>query len=184
MSKEFVQPYSGPSTIDLTGLAALLVDLAPGAMRGMRREQPGMDGVAAELAVSVPALGAKAAISPDVYANFKDTHGLLQQIRAARALVVKAAEVLEESEVYYEDQREGDISLIVAAVRTAARHKDASIQASFEKTLAYNAQIALKAAKTRQKKKADRDAQAEPGAEADAPETGTGPSAEASAGAP
>ena len=120
-------------------------------MRGLRREQPGLDNVIAELQAGVPVLGAKAAISADVYSNFEKTHALILKIRAARVLVDKAAEVLAESEAYYEDQRESDITLMVTAVRTSARVKDESILASFEKTLAYNAQSAMKAVKTRQK---------------------------------
>lgn len=162
MANESIQPYTGPQTIDLTPVASALVDLAPGGMRGLRREQPGIENVILELQSSMPTLGEKAAISPTLYANFEQTHDMVLKIRAARQIVDKVAEVLAESEAYYEDLREGDISVMASSVRAAARHKDESIIASFEKMLAYNGQAALKAAKTR-KKNADADADGDAG---------------------
>jgi hypothetical protein len=161
MLKESVQSYNGPTTIDLTAIALLLVDLAPGAMRGLRSEQPGVEDVMAELEKSVPAIGAKAGISLEVFAHLVETRGTILKIREARQLVDKIAEVLEESEAYHEDQQEIDISMIAGSARTAARRRDESILAAFEKTLAYNAQIAKKALKTRRKNKAEAEAAAE-----------------------
>lgn len=151
MGSTFVQPYTGPQFIDLSEVALFLVDMAPGARRGRQREKPGMEGVVLELASSVPALGKKASISPDVYADFLNAHGMILKIRALRSTVDKAAEALVESEAYYEDLREMAITLITMAVRTSARRKDESIQAGFERTLTYNAQAAMKAVKTRRK---------------------------------
>lgn len=155
MSKVTTQPYTGPQTIDLTAIAAALVDLPPGAMQGLRREQEGKADVVLELQTNVPALGDKAAISPSVYAEFEQSHQRLLLIRAAKQIVDKAAEVLTESEIYYEDKCEGALSMIAGAVRTSARLlKNDAIMASFEQTLAYNSRAALKAAKTRKKKTA------------------------------
>src|SRR5205085_3502232 len=109
----------------------------------------------------------------EVYASFEKTHTLIGQIREARLIVAKAAEVLAESEAYYEDQRETLLSLIVAAVRTSARQKDDSLRAAFEKTLAYKAQIAMKAVKTRRKNAKDEAADGAGSApDVDAPEDG------------
>jgi hypothetical protein len=187
MSNDLIQPYIGPQTIDLADIASFLVDLPAGGLRGLRREQPGMAGVVSELAAGVPALGAKAAISADVYASFKETHELILKIRAARLLVDKVAEVLLESEGYYEDQRESDVTLIATAVRTSARRKDESIRAAFEKTLTYNAQAAMKAVKTRRKNAAEAEAAAKAESEAEAEAEDGGASAdagEADCGAP
>jgi hypothetical protein len=191
MLNDLIQPYTGPQTIDLTEIVPLLVDLAPGALRGLRREQPGMALVVSELAAGVPVLGAKAGVSSDVYENFKKTHELILKIRAARLLVDKLAEVLLESEGYYEDQRESDITLIATAVRTSARRRDESIRAAFEKTLTYNAQVAVKGVKTRRKNAAEAEAAAKAEAEAEAAsgdaseaEPASGDASEAEAGAP
>ena len=151
MANESMQPYTGPQTIDLLAIASILIDMAPGGLRGLRHELPGLDGVISELAVSVPAMGAKASVSPDAYADFEKTHGYVQQIRAARLVVDKLAEVLAESEAYYENRREIEVTLIATAVRTSARHKDASLRAAFEKTLTYYSQKAMKAVKSRRK---------------------------------
>jgi hypothetical protein len=161
MLKESVQAYTGPTTIDLKEIALLLVDLAPGAMRGLRSEQPGVEDVMAELEKSIPAIGAKAGVSLEVHAHLVDTRETILKIRAARRLIDKVAEVLEESEAYHEDQQETDISMIASSARVAARRRDESILAAFEKTLAYNAQIAKKASKTRKKNKAEAEAAAE-----------------------
>jgi hypothetical protein len=174
VANDQVQPYTGPQVIELAEIVLFLVDLPPGALRGLRREQPGIAGVVSELEAGVPVLGAKAGISSDVYASFKKSHELILKIRAARLFVDKVAEVLAESEGYYEDQRESDITLIATAVRTSARRRDESIRAAFEKTLTYNAQAARKAAKTRRKNAAEAEAEAEGEDEAEAeaePET-------------
>lgn len=177
MANEMIQPYTGPETIDVAAIASRLVDLAPGAMRGLRREQPGLDAVVAELQAGIPVLGAKAAISSDAYAVFLDTHALIGKIREARLFVGKLSEVLEESEAYYEDQRESDITLMATAVRMSVRHKDPSLGAAFEKMLTYNSQIALKAVKTRRK-----NAEAEAGSSSGKPAGGQTPSTEIPAG--
>jgi len=169
MANESIQPYTGPLTFDLTAIALLLVDLAPGALRGLRREQPGIEGVISELEAGVPKLGAKAGISSDVYAEFEKKQIVIAQIREARLIFDKAAEVLAESEAYYEDQREIDITLMASAVRTAARRRDESLRAAFEKTLKYYGQIAAKAARTR-RKNAKAEAEAEAPSEVEASE--------------
>lgn len=136
--------------------------------RVLRSEQEGINDVIEELKQSVPALGSKGAISPDVYAHFVACTGNLDKIRAARVIVDKLAEILDESEAYYEHEREGDISMIADAVRSAARRKDDSIRASFERTLKYNSQAAEKALKTR-RKNAEAAAEAQAGAQAKPP---------------
>jgi len=186
MSNDSCLPYSGPQTIDLSPVASLLVDMASGALRGLQREKPGIDMVAAELASSVPMFGVKASISADVYTNFTNWHDLIMKIRTLRLLVEKVAEVLAESEAYYEDQREIAISLIVMAVRTSAQRKDESIRAAFEKTLTYNAQTAMKAVKTRRKNaeaKAGDEGEGE-GGEAGSTQSGGSPEGSSPAGTP
>jgi hypothetical protein len=140
-------------------------------MQFLRSEQPGVEEVVQELSQNVPALGSKAAISTDIYAHFVECNDNINKVRAARAVVGKLAEVLEESEAYYEHEREADISLIADAIRSAARRKDESIRASFEKTLKYNAQTAQKAVKTRRKNaEAAGETEADPGTQTPAPE--------------
>jgi hypothetical protein len=151
MANESFQPYSGPTTIDLQAIASILIDLHPGAMKSLRSEKEGIIEVINELSQNVPTIGAKAGISPEIYAEFVAANDNLTKIRAVRAVVSKLAEVLEESEAYYEHLRENSVSIISDSVRSAAHRKGDAIKASFEKTLKYNSQYADKAAKTRRK---------------------------------
>jgi hypothetical protein len=151
MVNKSIQPYIGPLNPDLLPIASILVDLTPDQNRSMRSEQEGIDQVIEELKQNVVSVLGKATIPTDVYAHFSACTDNLTKIREARLVIDKLAEVLKESEAYYEHEREADISMIAAAVRSAARLKDSSIRALFEKTLKYNGQIAEKAAKTRRK---------------------------------
>lgn len=117
----------------------------------MRWEQEGVDQVVEEVKQNMASAIAKAIIPADVYAHFSVCTDNIAKIRAVRAIFDKLADVLEQSEAYYEHEREANISMMAAAVRSAARLKDDSIRALFKETLKYNTQIASKALKTRRK---------------------------------
>ncbi len=152
MSQVNAQLYPGPFQVDLTALDGALYDLPPGEMQYLRVEREGMPLVVAELAQSVPSVGIAAGVPAEVFTHVNLCTDRLQQIRAARAIVAKLAEVLVESEAKYEHERENDLSIIVDAVRSVAHRKgDPSLLAAFEQTLKYCAQTAEKAAKTRKK---------------------------------
>lgn len=147
------QPYTGPLTIDVTALGNTLIDLPPGGKQKLRTEKEGMDGVIQELASAVPsAAGAAAGVPMEAYKLFVETTDDIAKLRAARAIVDKLAEVLDETEAKKVHERENALGLIVDAVTSNARRKkEPSLLAPFDKTLAYNAQIADKAARTRRK---------------------------------
>jgi hypothetical protein len=151
MANDVAQPYTGPLTLDLTALAGILIDLVPGALRGCRREQDGFDEVDEELKKSVPAVGAAAGIPQDVYAHFLLCTDRITKLRAVKGVILKLAEVVEESEARYEHERETALGIILDSVRSAARRKDASLLALFEKALKYSAQAAMKGVRTRRK---------------------------------
>jgi len=172
MAKDPPQAYTGPVSIDLTALGDLLIDLPPGGTQRLRREQEGIEGVVEELDVAMPKHGGAAGITPELYSRFKTCNEELAKIRAARHTVDKIAEVLRESEAYKEDIREGFLSIMCKAVKSAAQHDNPSIVAPFEKTLKYNAQRAEKAVKTRRRNAEGNEGEA--GDENDAPSpTGT-----------
>lgn len=150
MAKEPPQKYTGELKVDLTSIADILVDLPPGDTQRRRQEQDGIDEVIVELAQAASKHGA-AGITTEIYNRFLACNAEIEQIRAARPKAEKLAEVLLESEIYKEDVREGLISMMCKAVKTAAQHDDPSITALYEKTLKYNAQAAEKAVKTRRK---------------------------------
>jgi hypothetical protein len=149
------QPYTGSLSFDLNPVASILIDLPPGGMRGMRRQQPGMTDVITELATAVPNEGAAAGVPMDAYQRFVDSTDKVDRVRKHRLALLKAAEVLAESEAVYEDQREQALSQMVDAVRsTAKRNKNKAIVAPFERSIRYTSQAADKAVKTRNKKAA------------------------------
>lgn len=144
--------YSGTFSVDLEHLRGTLYDIARGALRGLRREQPGMEDVIRELATQVAHYGDEAGISRSAYARFLQATDKLAKIRAVRGTVDKLAEVLKESEAVYENERENAISQMADAVRsTAKRENNPGILAPFERLLRYNAQLAEKALKARRK---------------------------------
>jgi hypothetical protein len=138
--------------VDLTSVKDSLIDLAPGAMRGIRAEQEGIEGVKTELAASMPGHGAAADIPPQAYQRFLDRTALLVKLRQKEIELKKLVEICEETRAKTENDREDDISVIAKAAQSAAdRLKDPGIAAPFEATIRYNGQIADKAAQTRRK---------------------------------
>lgn len=156
MSNVPSEHYNGTLTVDLSHLRGILFDVARGAMRGLRREQPGMEEVVKELAVEVEARGTSAGITKDVYDRFLRSTDNLAKIRAVRGTIDKLSEVLKESEAMYEHERENAVSQMADAIRsTAKRESNPGIMAPFEKLLRYNSQLADKAAKARRKNAAE-----------------------------
>jgi hypothetical protein len=161
MANKPVQPYAGPTAVDVTPMGSILVDVPQGVMPRLRRQQAGIDEVITEVDESVPAFATQVGLSQDIHVRFQACNNNLQQIRAARAVVDRLAEALEDSEAKYEDDRETIIGQIVDSVKSAARRIDISLLGPFEKTIAYNSQIAVRAAKTRRKNAAAAEAEAE-----------------------
>ena len=152
--------FTGTLVADVTTLGGKLFDLPPGELPKLQREKEGMGGVVDELLTAAPTLPVVA----DPYAKFTAHTALLAQIRAARVVVDKIAEVLAESEAKYEHERENALGMIVDAVKSAAKRSGgAALKAAFEKTLAYVAQTGVKAAATRKKNAAAKKAGGEIG---------------------
>lgn len=144
--------YLGPHVLDLSDVKSDLVDLPPGATRGIRSEQPNMDKVIAELAKVMPAAGDAAEIAPQVYQRFAARVDLIAKLRAHVLTQAKLYEVTLETLAKAENDQEDDLSIIARAAQDAARRKkDAGITAPFEETIKYNSQIAEKAVQTRKK---------------------------------
>ena len=88
----------------------------------------------------------------NVYDRFVQRTALLAQLRDHELELTKALEIITETRAKTENDREDDIAIIARAANDAARRKkDPSVAAPFEKTIAYNGQIAEKAAQTRRK---------------------------------
>jgi hypothetical protein len=147
--------YTGPVKIDATAVAPLLVDLPPGAKRGLRTAGPDIASVLAELAVAVPTSGPAAGVSATLYAAMVTGSNDIAQLTTLQESAAKLAEVIGETLAILQDQREQQLSQIADAVEsTAKRTKNAGVAAPFQKTLAYKGEAAEKAAKTRAANKA------------------------------
>jgi hypothetical protein len=147
--------YTGPAKVDATPVATLLIDLPPGAKKGLRTSGPGIDGVIAELAASVPTAGAAAGISTVLYQAFVTGTTNIEQLTAIWQVSSKLTEVVGETLAVLQDTREQQLSQLADAIQsTAKRTKNAGVTAPFQQTLAYKAQIAQKGVKTREAKKA------------------------------
>jgi len=89
--------YAGPFIIDLSDVKDDLVDLPPGAMKGLRAEQEGIDRVIAELEKSMPVHGNAAEIPPQIYQRFLERTARLERLRTHELELEKALEVCRES---------------------------------------------------------------------------------------
>lgn len=144
--------YAGSLTVDLSDVKDDLVDLPPGAMKGIRAEQDGIEEVTKELAAAMPAHGDAADVPPQAYQRFVTRSALLGKLRAHEMELEKALEIIKETRAKTENDREDDITTIVRAVTSAAsRQKNPGLAAPFQKTIAYNGQIAEKGVQTRKK---------------------------------
>jgi hypothetical protein len=152
MKEATIGKYTGTGVIDAQGIKDKLVDIMGGEIQGYQRQKPGFDLAAAELESVMATHGDAAGIHASVYGGFKEKTALLTQIRTLKPAVAKLLEVLCESEIYYEDSRERDITRMAKTVLDAAHHEGkASLLPLFEKTLSYRSQYADKAAATRRK---------------------------------
>ncbi|TKD01990.1 hypothetical protein [Polyangium fumosum] len=148
-----IAPYMGPSIFDVSNVRPKLVDLANGKFAGAQREKDGFPEVFDELSKAIPQYGETLGIHPSMWERVVDKTATLDEIRALKKDVLKLAEVLQESEIYYEDAREADISRIGGFVDATVLHGDPSVLAAFQKTLEYRSRYAKKAADQRRKNK-------------------------------
>lgn len=151
MSRASKGEYLGALTIDLTPIKTDLVDLPPGGTHGLKREKEGAAEMLAELQAAKAQSISKAGITQDTITRIEDITAKLKDIRKAKAEAEKMAEVLKETEAYWEDLREADITLIAKAIQTTAKHTDPGLNATFQSTLHYYSQVGDKAAATRKK---------------------------------
>jgi peptidoglycan hydrolase CwlO-like protein len=140
-------------SIDLNPCKPFLVDLAPGAMKGMRTAQPGYVAVQTEIVGNQPKYGDRAGITANDFNRFVALNGQHDQIAAQLPAVQKAAEVARESLAHIDDQRH---KLATTFANSAERHADAegndpTLRTAYEKTIAYRSIIAAKGVSTRKK---------------------------------
>lgn len=144
--------YTGPTEFSIKDEADILVDLQDNSLQGYLREKENIDGVEKELTEAMPTYASTAGIHPDAYAEFIKNGEHLSKIRKKKAEIDKAAEVLRESEIHYEDLRERFINRVAKNVDDVSRDEGKpALLAVFGKTLKYRSERAQKAAATRRK---------------------------------
>jgi len=171
MSENSIGKYTGNGVVDASPFKQKLVDIKHGELSRYKRSKPGCAGVLADLAAAMPEHGNEARIHPDCYAEIVEATQVLQQIRAQRPEADKLAEVLRESEAFYEDKLEGLISRLGKTVLDTAKDENKpGLLATFESTLQYRTQYADKGVATRRKnQQTEPTGNAEPPTEASSP---------------
>jgi hypothetical protein len=143
--------FSGTLIVNATAVATLLFDLAPAAMRALKREQEGFAGVLSELSNALTKHGATIGVASDIFQKIQAKTTNIGTLRSLRDDAKKLVEVLEESIALQEDEREAELSMLSDSVKRAVARKDPGIEGAFEKLLVYVAQVGVKAAATRRK---------------------------------
>ena len=152
MAKITGPKYQGSLSVDLSIIKDDLIDVAAGGLKGARGEQPGFESVQKELAGAMAPYGARANIPPQVYESFLVRTARLALLRDKELELAKLLEIVTETRVTTENDREGDISIIARAAQdTADRERDPGIAAPFEQTITYNRQSAEKGVHTKKK---------------------------------
>jgi len=143
--------FQGKLLIDASAVKELIFDLAPGAMRQLKREKPGLSGVLSELPSAISQYAATLGLSNELPQQLATRTANIKLLRELLGEAEKLAEVLRESIALHEDEREADLSMIAETVKRTAARKDPSVTAAFESLLTYVSQVAAKAAATRRK---------------------------------
>jgi hypothetical protein len=148
-------------TINLALLRSFLVDLPPGAMHGMRRQQEGWEDVGYEITSNQATYGERAGITATDFNKFVALNSQYAQILAELPRVEKAVEVLTESVAHADNLRHRLITTFANSAEAHARAEggDPTLLTAYEKTIAYRGVIADKAAKTRKKNEEAKKAQ-------------------------
>jgi hypothetical protein len=147
------KPYPGPFIFNIEDVAADLIDLPDGALKGLRAEQQGFPAVLEELQRSVSARGEEAGVSPRVFTRIVANTTKIDMLARHERELDKAREVVRETRRKLEHDREHDVGLVVDVVTsTAQRTGDTALLAAFEQTIRYKNQIAAKGLQTRRKK--------------------------------
>jgi len=157
MSGDPKNPIVGELAIDAGEVRDLVKDYAAGTV-GHRREKPGLDRILPELNAFMAKSPEERAAAGVNEADVSRALALTQEIARVKKFLPAASkltEMLEESIDKREDEREGLIGDIAAAVdRKTMRGSQADLVVQFEETRAYRSAVAVKAAKTRRERAA------------------------------
>lgn len=126
-------------TIDLNPLKAFLVDLPPGATKGMRKEQQGWLDVCEEIVTNQPSYGDRAGITKTDFDRFVALNEQYAQILMVLPLLEKAKEILTESLAQTDNVRHKLATQFANSAEAHAKSEggDPTLRTAYEQTIAY-----------------------------------------------
>lgn len=153
----------GDLAVDATSTLTFAVLLAYGKLRGMQREQKGLDDALREIVSNQATFGARAGIMAEDVHVIQLATERISTVRKYLGAVRKLLRILESTEAYLDNERHKMIGIIAASVERRAKVTgNEDLLFFYQVTRAYRSAIANKAAKTRvSKAKAAAKAQAE-----------------------
>lgn len=152
MANDPKNPQPGDLSIDAEEIRDIVIDLAPGATQGWRREQDGFDDVVQEIFANQAAYGSRAGITEADVQSFATNNTNIARVRKYRGAVEKLAEILAETEAAFDEDRHRQISTFATAVEQRAKQKgNEDLLARYQKTREYRSAAALKGLKTRER---------------------------------
>jgi len=147
-------PQVGELVIDASELAAILIDLPPGALRSMCTEQEGFGDVLQEIITNQPVVGDKAGVTAGDATTLHENTVWIARIDQFLPAVAKLHEILVESRYSLDDERQRLAFAVAVSVDRRSRTSP-ELVAKYEKTRAYRSAAAKKGWKTRRKKAAE-----------------------------
>jgi len=145
-----IQPFEGPFTLDFQNLNGVLIDAADGATQRRRREKEDWEKASHELTSRLPIYAADLRVTADLGDQIATLNERLAAVRALKVQAEKLVEVLGETEVVLEDDREGLVGLVVDSARKAKR-TNPGLMVAFQETIRYYGQVGKRAARSRLK---------------------------------
>lgn len=139
--------------VDATSTLTFAVLLAYGALRGMQREQKGLDGVLREIVANQATYGPRAGIMAEDVHVIQLATERIATVRKYLGAVRRLLRILESTEAYLDNERHKMISIIAASIdKRANMTGNEDLLLFYQVTRAYRSAIANKSAKTRQNK--------------------------------
>lgn len=141
--------------IDAREVAPFVLDVEPGAMRGLKRAQPGFSHVLHEIMAAQARFGEQAGVLSRDLEELKLLTERIETIRKILPDIRKLLELLVETELVMDDRRQQIVRVIARTIDNAfTLTKNGELLGVYEKTRSYRSAAAKKGVKTRQKRAA------------------------------
>lgn len=161
MANDPKNPEVGELVIDASDLSTVIVDLAPGALRGMLSSREDFDDVFAEIVANQALYGEKAGITATDFNILQQATSHITIIDKILPAAHKLVELLEETRCHLDDQRQRQVHAIAKSVEMRVKmQRNPDLLARYARTRSYRSAIAAKAVRTRLRNQAEAEAEA------------------------